>query len=721
MVPTQQQHESIRNFLAQKRLDDAQAIWFDLADNPKVQPELLLNLVKEFADAGEPKAAAELASLIAPNLKSAGKLHEWLYALKLQAAANPTDKPLRADILSAYQTIYAADPRLKTIFAAAELDQPRAALPDAIAKADVLLALAAGSYCRHKSWGFGRVKSFDAALNRLLVSFPHNPEHAFQLPYAATSLTPISNEHLEVRKATDLPALQKLATTEPLTLLRIALVSYHHSQTAEQLEAALVPSIIPPANWKSWWDSTKRLARKDSHFEIPARKNEPVILRAVPVSQQDELLAAFNDAVGFEQKVAAARQFLKNIDGIADPDLLLQELQDGLIAATKTLRSTRQAERLEAAFLIEDIRSHQKTPAESSTPLLAEAIAGIQDLPAVLDELTTVNQKRAIAALKALQPDRLRANLNKLDTKLLEEIPDVLAANASLIAQSVQNHVAGVEILLWLCRAYTSPKAPAWVDQVPGPALLSAVVNAIESADYRSTTKRLRDQLFSDDQLIVELLAAAPPDVIRAQARALLASSAFEELDRRSLMARLVKEFPFVQELLVSKSSKEQPLIVSWTSLRRRQAELEDLVQKRIPQNSKEISEARSYGDLRENFEYKAAKDTQKVLMRRRAELEVLLSRSQGTDFADAKTDTVNIGTTVVVTEVATNKPVTYHILGAWDSDPVRGIISYPAGLAQVFLNKRVGETVEFAGEHGPQKFRIDHIAKVAPEILQSL
>jgi transcription elongation GreA/GreB family factor len=208
---------------------------------------------------------------------------------------------------------------------------------------------------------------------------------------------------------------------------------------------------------------------------------------------------------------------------------------------------------------------------------------------------------------------------------------------------------------------------------------------------------------------------------VRNAARQILSSSAFEELDRRSLMARIVKEHPFVQEFLVTKTVKEQPLIVSWASYRKRQAELEDIVQKKIPQNSKEIGQARSYGDLRENFEFKAAKDMQKLLMRRRAELEILLSRAQPSDFADAKTDVVSIGTTVVVTDLGTKQSYTYHILGAWDSDPVRGIISYPAALAQTLLNKKIGDTVEAVGETTPQKLRIDKIEKPPAEIVQSL
>ena len=242
----------------------------------------------------------------------------------------------------------------------------------------------------------------------------------------------------------------------------------------------------------------------------------------------------------------------------------------------------------------------------------------------------------------------------------------------------------------------------------------------MEIATAKSAAK-LYDLLLKDEMLLVDLLANAPTDAIRDVARRLLATPAFEELDRRLLMARLVKAFPFVQEFLITRTAKEQPFIVSWTSLRRRQAELDDLIQKRIPQNSKEIAQARSYGDLRENFEYKAAKDTQKVLMRRRGELELLLIRSQGTDFSDAKTDAVNIGTTVTVTDLATGQPTTYHILGAWDSDTARNIISYPAALAQTLLNKRVGDVVEANSDTGKLQFRIDRIENPPDEILQSL
>jgi transcription elongation GreA/GreB family factor len=351
-------------------------------------------------------------------------------------------------------------------------------------------------------------------------------------------------------------------------------------------------------------------------------------------------------------------------------------------------------------------------------------LTGINNLSVVLDELSGPAQKRVLAVLNTASPDRLTRELNRLPSRALDEIPDVLAQNAGAIEQWIHNQTAGLELLCWVCRNVSSPasrKAYPWLDAFQTPSLLLAVLEGIESAPNKSVTKKLRDVLFEDGELVADLLAQADTQTVRNLARQILSSSVFDELDRRSLMARIVKEHPFVQEFLVTKTVKEQPLIVSWASYNKRKTELEEIVQKKIPQNSKEIGLARSYGDLRENFEFKAAKDLQRLLMRRRAELEILLSRAQPTDFADAKTDVVSIGTSVTVTDLDTGQPHIYHILGAWDSDPARSIISYPAALAQTLLNKKTGEVVEAAGETTPQKLRIDRIEKASAGILQAL
>ncbi len=724
MSSTQQHHQQLKDLLSRSDWDGAQAFWLELAEQFSDQPEFLLLLIKEFADAGQTEMAAELASLIAESIKADGKHHEWLYALKLQAEAKPTDRQLRAELVVAFSQLHESDPRLKTILNVAELDQNRTPLPTAIARIETLLALQVGTYGQHKSWGVGRVKSFDTTLGQIVVGFTHNPSHSMQLAYAADSLTPVGNDHIEVRKLTDLEGLKRLATADPVALLRLVLLSQHRAATTERIEALLVGTVIPADQWKKWWENTRKLLKKDSHFDLPAKKTDPVVLRTAPVSQQDEILEAFHDAKGLTQQIEVARQFLKLVDELENAELLIQEFQDTLLETLKKTPASRHVERIEAVVVLEQLREHQKAPAEDTTALLASFLSATPNLSTVLDELSTSTQRRALAVLKTADPDRLVRELNRLSTKSLDEIPDVLAQRADAIEQWVHNQTAGTELLCWICRNISTPasrKAHPWLDGLQTPALLFAVIESIESAPNKSVSKKLRDVLFGEEELMADLLVEADTETVRKIARLILSTSAFEELDRRSLLARVVKEHPFVQEFLVTKTVKEQPLIVSWGSYNKRRAELDDIIQKKIPQNSKEIGLARSYGDLRENFEFKAAKDMQKLLMRRRAELEILLSRAQPTDFADAKTDVVSIGTSVTVTDLGANRSQTYHILGAWDGDPARGIISYPAALAQTLLNKKVGDTVEAAGETTPQKLRIDKIAKPPAEMLQSL
>jgi transcription elongation GreA/GreB family factor len=86
--------------------------------------------------------------------------------------------------------------------------------------------------------------------------------------------------------------------------------------------------------------------------------------------------------------------------------------------------------------------------------------------------------------------------------------------------------------------------------------------------------------------------------------------------------------------------------------------------------------------------------------MRRQAESEQDLSRARGTNFENPDTTQVSIGT-VVRLDIEGGAPETYSILGAWDSAPDRGIVSYKAGIGQALLGKRVGEKVTLPADTG--------------------
>ncbi len=238
---------------------------------------------------------------------------------------------------------------------------------------------------------------------------------------------------------------------------------------------------------------------------------------------------------------------------------------------------------------------------------------------------------------------------------------------------------------------------------VPSSPRSSASSSPLRARAAGSTTSLLEDR-----ELVPDLLASAELGIVRETMRKLMLTPVFEELNKRSLFGRIVRVYPEMQSMLEGEGGERQEaLIVSWESLERRKEEYEDLVKKKIPENTREIAVARSYGDLRENFEFKAAKEMQRVLQRRQAEMEVALSLARGTDFANADTSIVSIGTVVTYRNLDSGETQTYTILGAWDGKPERAILSYQSGISQALLGKRVGDQIDLPTEHGTEKVEI--------------
>ena len=102
--------------------------------------------------------------------------------------------------------------------------------------------------------------------------------------------------------------------------------------------------------------------------------------------------------------------------------------------------------------------------------------------------------------------------------------------------------------------------------------------------------------------------------------------------------------------------------------------------------------------------------------MRRKAELEQMLENARGTSFENADTSRVSIGTIVTLRGMETNTEETYTILGAWDGDPERHIISYQTAIGQALLGHKTSEAVSLNTEHGPAQFTIVSIQPAPPD-----
>jgi transcription elongation GreA/GreB family factor len=579
-----------------------------------------------------------------------------------------------------------------------------------------LMLLVESGCCTHRSWGLGRIKTVDTVFARFTIDFPNKPGHTMDLEFAAETLKSIPKDHILARKANDLESVCQMAAHH-LDLIKLVLNSYGGEATAEQIQQVLVPDVIRD-DWKKWWETAKREMKKDGHFIVPVKKTEPVVYQAQETSLQDRLLADFRAAKGLKARVAVVSETLKNASDLTDKAAMAGEIITALNTDILSHQRTQPAVALEAVFARDDLRAMAGLPPTEGEITTGQIWAQENTkFGPMLEQTPATKHHRALESFKAANPDRwieiLRGSLNSVSTKLCREFVSLLIQEEKMdslketLVRLINQHTANSELLLWLGR----DRSDAFAD-ILGPEVFRAMLTAMERDQFNEKrSNRLREFILDDHELLAGLTASADIEVIKDLTRALQLSTVFDDMDKRSLLARLVKAHPAVQSLVSGEQSKQDStILVSWESLERRRAEYQELVQRKIPANSREIATARSYGDLSENHEFKAAKEMQKMLMRQKEEIETQLSRSRGTDFSDAKADVVSIGTIVQATDLNANQDETFTILGAWDSEPDKGIISYLSPVAQSLLNHKVGDEVEFELHGAKRRHRIDQI-----------
>src|SRR6184192_1301905 len=586
--------------------------------------------------------------------------------------------------------------------------------------AEQLEKLKPGAFCLHKSWGFGRVREWNLLLNQIVIDFASKKSHPMQVQYAAQNLTPLPPEHFLARKATDLVSIKNLARENPAGLVRNILESLDGKATAQQINEWLVGDVFTETEWKRWWESTKKALKASGAFSIPAKKTEPIQIRGEGISHGDELIAAFNKARQPKEQIAALEQIIKSYQQLKDPEKQLQPI----IVTIENTAARNQKMHPELAFELIMARDDLlgRIPSLHTTHVgltLSKLILDEEKrLRSILPKLPAAKEKRVLEALpSALGPGWTERALHLMEGshgRMVAQVARILGEGGqhadlrAMLERSIREHSATGEMLTWLCS-----EREEWREFVT-PDLLAAILAALEREKHNAPGRasKLHRALVEDRQLLGDIFKNADIALARDAMRRLQLSPLFDELTKRSLLARVVKVYPELESMItgVEGPEKAAALIVSWSSLEKRKAEYEELVKVKIPENSKEIALARSYGDLSENFEFKAAKQMQSVLMRRKAELEQMLHNARGTSFENVDTSRVSIGTIVTVRNVETNKEETYTILGAWDGDPDRHVISYQTAIGQALLGHEIGETVSLNTEHSTAEFVIASI-----------
>ncbi|HCJ12027.1 MAG: transcription elongation factor GreAB [Verrucomicrobia bacterium GWF2_51_19] len=582
-----------------------------------------------------------------------------------------------------------------------------------------------GAYCMHRSWGLGRIQRYDDIHNRLIIDFGDGKTaHPMDPEFCILKLDILPESNILVRFYKEPKLVEEMLKKNPVNVV-VELLLHCKDQTATASEIERFLEHILKDKFKKWWTQTKKALAKDSRIAIPDKKTGVYSLREIPIAPEQEVLEEFYINRNPKKKIQLAEKLYRMADSVQEIEADLPKILGELTTAIQEAHQLTHAERLLGCWTRNDLARHLDTDVDTLQPTSKSLILETKNLSELAEELPSHYYQRLLDLVAKTYPEDwkevilrlLKYSTNKFThdciTFLMER--DCKELLQESFKRWLDEQSMRASVLLWIVKNRTSRKYTDLSEKLLNHNLLSAIFHAVDYEALNLTGSRriaLAEYLVDDSTLVQDLLKTASEEVACDLAQTLLLNQGFEVLSKRSLLARFIKLFPKVQKLLAGEAEEQKRLVVSAESLDIRKKEYETLINQKIPENKSAISIARELGDLRENSEYKMARQDQDTLLARKAQLEKDISLAAVSDFKDAPTDVVGIGSVVHLFHKASGKQHTYAILGAWDSDPDNNVLSYKTPLGQSLLSKHVGETVKTEIAGNEEEWTIQSIAR---------
>ena len=613
-----------------------------------------------------------------------------------------------------------------------------------------------GKYVMHQDLGVGKIAAWSLAKNKVKIDFEKGNEgRILGLKLAFNQLTPIPAGHFLIACFDDPNGCRKQATDKDtmLDFVRMVLTSNISLREGiddvlpmlpEDLEKFLSGRVIEADDWKNWWEKARAAMRDNPSFRLPTKRGEAIVLRKAG-SAAEALLADYSDATSLESCVRILDQsrlevlkgeyelvarLVKAMEediarGFTEPQHVLELIiiRDDILEAVATDEAGKAA--MDAALTAAGVETIT-TMADKIKTITTEELVGY------IGELSAVRQREVYEALPEAMGDSWLPYATNIflfgGAKVTAPAADFIIAKGAKeqlftdIANGISRQSLSPDVLIWICKERNGLAADV-VNKNLMP-LGAAIISAIErdsSEGGPNRALRLRNMLLDDKDLAPDLVKGLSELEARPFAKSLYDSSVLPDLDRNLLLANMMKVHPSLQEIaLTRRTGKEkQSMFVSLRSYAARKAELEDIINVRIPKNKHDLEITRAEGDLRENGGYQDAKATQRVLLRRSEELSRLLAQADPTDFGNVDCSVTGMGTQVTFT-APKNRTVVYTILGAWDSVPEENIVAYSSKLGAKLIGHSVGDKLRLPLEMGgtPVMMTISAIAPAPKELI---
>ncbi|MBL8018924.1 MAG: transcription elongation factor GreA [Leptospirales bacterium] len=671
------------------------------------------------------------------------KVEDWnttIVLLKKVLEYEPNSRA-RSDLVRAYRTKYESHSLLNEFLKMSDLTNHKKAVGPCIASFERNIVFDKDNFVHHRTRGVGKITEIDK--DQVIIDFKDHPGQKMSIQMAITSLQPLNPEHIWVRTYANQTEIQEIFEQDVPMFFDMLLTSFQNKISLAELKIE-VTRFLKGDDWSKWWTRARTEIKKHPRFAFnPKNKNE-LLLREREIKREEELSLKFNSTNDLNAKMEIALEVLKD------------EAASGAVQTCTQYyleqeNSKDKLKRLHAYFYLDlaekssgDNLGRKIKKQEIIDQIKAETAKGLLK---IATDTPFVEFKRELASLII----KVRPDYTEIVGELIFDVPSNLRsfiinelnrlgqkdALVKFVDRVFKRSREYPEIFLWIARAILSGQwTYDWIPVSREDVLLHVfrILKPLVNLEKKGT--KLKNQaleaIFGTTNITVESLRKSElpaflkdADISNVRKMAVLfkeipyAPDAQKE-NFMEFLASVRPDFSMAEPETVEEESADMGstdlmpadnvILVTNDGLAQRKKHLDHLINVEMPANSRDIGEAQERGDLRENAEYKAAMERQTQLRAEITRVDEEIKRAQVMDPSRIRTDVVTIGTAVTV-EDSDGQTIVYSLLGPWEADADRNVISYLSPLGRALIGKKPGESARL--EAGSQ-FKIQKISKIS-------
>jgi transcription elongation factor GreA-like protein/transcription elongation GreA/GreB family factor len=580
----------------------------------------------------------------------------------------------------------------------------------AIRNFELLTHLEPGNFIFHTAgWGTGEIMTVSLIREEISAEFEYvvGTQH-LSFEKAFKTLKPLSKDHFYARRFGNPDLLEEEAKKNPLEIIYLILHDLG-PKTASDLKEELCDLVIPQADWNRWWQNARAKLKKHTKIESPKELKDPFRLRDADVPHEVLFYQALEENPAVSTSIQMIYTFLRDF-----PETLKNsEFKTSLQGKIQDLfdKEISESQRIQLLFFQEDLGM----VAQENLDLLFSSLSQCVETVSHIQILSF--QKRALQKIKMLRKDwnsifldlLFSVEQNLLRDFLLSELhtEETKEALKQKLSSLLIYPLSYPEVFFWYFSKIVDegsnlPFADAAGKNRFFEGLLILFDHLSEKVQYRDLAKKILNLITAERyKLVREIMQNSSLEEVKEYILLSTKCSLFSDHDIKILYSLAEVAHPSIGHAKKNKDQTADDSQLIWTTQEGYQA-TQQRVQKiatvETVHNAKEIETARAHGDLRENAEFKAALERRSRLQSELKLLSDQLSNARILTPEDVSVDEVGVGT-IVHCKDSKGASVRFTLLGPWDADPEKRILSFQSKLAQAMKGKTVGQTFEFQGE----------------------